>query len=113
MVQGYGLGWVTGDYRGQPLYWHSGGTFGFSAQTALLPDAGLGVVILTNGINAQFFTLAVQYRLFELAFDQPPSFDPFVAGGIAAEAQQAADRQGQLGVVDPSRNRTIPRPLPA
>ncbi len=102
MARGYGLGWVIGDYRGQPLYWHSGGTLGFSAQAALLPDADLGVVVLTNGINAQFFTLAVQYKLFELAFAQPPSFDAFVAGGMAAVAQQAAELQRQLGSIDPT-----------
>ena len=102
MAQGYGLGWVVGDYRGQRLLWHSGGTIGFSAQAALLPDAGLGVVVLTNGINATFFTYAVQFRLFELAFGQPATFDPVVQAGIAAEAQQTAELQRQLAPVDPA-----------
>ena len=56
MAQGYALGWVVGDYHGQRLLWHSGGTFGFGAQTAFLPDADLGLVILTNGISADFFS---------------------------------------------------------
>jgi CubicO group peptidase (beta-lactamase class C family) len=102
MAQGYALGWVVGDYHGQRLLSHSGGTFGFSAQAALLPDAGLGLVILTNGVNADFFKLAVQYRLFELVFDQPAAVDPLVRGAIAATAQQSAELQQQLGDVNPA-----------
>jgi CubicO group peptidase (beta-lactamase class C family) len=102
MGRGYGLGWVVGDYRGQRLLWHSGGTFGFSTQAALLPDADLGLVVLTNGINANFFTYAVQFRLFELAFGQPATFDEVVTAGIAAGAQQTAELQRQLDPVDPA-----------
>jgi CubicO group peptidase (beta-lactamase class C family) len=102
MAQGYALGWVVGDYHGQRLLSHSGGTFGFSAQAALLPDAGLGLVILTNGVSADFFKLAVQYRLFELVFDQPATVDPLVSEAIAASAQQSAELQGLLGDVDPA-----------
>ena len=100
MAQGYGSGWVIGDYRGQRMLWHSGGTFGYSAQAALLPDAGLGLVVLTNGINAELFTLAVQFRLFELVFAQPASFDPVIAAAIAATAQGRAALQQQLAPVD-------------
>jgi CubicO group peptidase (beta-lactamase class C family) len=102
MAQGYALGWVVGEYGGQRLLWHSGGTSGFSAQVALLPDADLGVVILTNGINAEFFTYAVQFRLFELVFDQPATFDPVIRAVIAATAQQQAELQQQLAPVDPA-----------
>jgi CubicO group peptidase (beta-lactamase class C family) len=101
MAQGYGNGWVVGDYRGQRLLWHSGGTFGFHAQATLLPDAGLGLIILTNGVSADFFKLAVQFRLFELVFDQPATFDPLVRGALAASEQQTAGLQQQLGEVDP------------
>ena len=101
MAQGYGLGWAVGEYRGQPLLWHSGATVGFSAQAVLLPDAGLGLVILTNGVGADFFNYAVQFRLFELVFDQPATFDPVISGAIAATAQQRAELQQQLGVIDP------------
>jgi hypothetical protein len=101
MAQGYGLGWVVGDYQGQRLLWHSGGTFGFGAQLALLPDADLGLIILTNGLNTELFKYAVQYRLFELVFGQPMTFDPMVRGAIEANAQQAAALQQQLGQIDP------------
>jgi CubicO group peptidase (beta-lactamase class C family) len=101
MAQGYGLGWVVGDYREQPLLWHSGETLGFHAQIVFLPDADLGLVVLTNGISADFFTYAVQFRLFELVFGQPATFDPVVTAVIAATAQQRAELQQQLGPIDP------------
>ena len=102
MAQGYGLGWVVGDYQGQRLLWHSGGTFGFHAQAALLPDADLGLIVLTNGINADLFKYGVQYRLFELAFDQPMTFDPMVRAVIEANAQQAAGLAQQRAPLDPT-----------
>jgi CubicO group peptidase (beta-lactamase class C family) len=101
MAQGYGLGWAVGEYHGQPLLWHSGATAGFSAQAVLLPGAGLGLVILTNGVGAEFFNYAVQFRLFELVFDQPATFDPMITAAIAGTAQQRAELQQQLGVIDP------------
>ena len=101
-AQGYGLGWALGEYRGQRLLWHSGGTFGYGSQLALLPDADLGLVILTNGINPELFKLAVQFRLFELAHGQPATFDPIIRTVIAGGAQQAAGLEQQLGPVDPT-----------
>jgi hypothetical protein len=101
-AQGYGLGWALGEYRGQRLLWHSGGTFGYGSQLALLPDADLGLVILTNGINTELFKLAVQFRLFELAFDQPATFDPVIRAVIAGGTEQAAGLEQQLDHVDPA-----------
>nr|MBA2596953.1 beta-lactamase family protein [Chloroflexia bacterium] len=43
MGQGYALGWLIGDYGGERLLTHSGETFGFGAQVALLPDADFGI----------------------------------------------------------------------
>jgi CubicO group peptidase (beta-lactamase class C family) len=101
MSQGYALGWVTGDYYGQPLLWHSGGTFGYSSQVALLPEADLGLVILTNGINAEYFKLGVQFRLFELLFDQPETIGPAIDVAMAAEDEQIAALHPFFESVDP------------
>lgn len=100
MAHGYGLGWVLGDYRGQPLIWHNGGTFGFSSHLAFLPEADLGIVVLTNGASADILTLAIQFRLFELLFDQPRSFDELATMEIEATAEGFAARQALLGAVD-------------
>jgi CubicO group peptidase (beta-lactamase class C family) len=102
MAQGYGLGWAVGEYHGQLSLWHSGATAGFSAQAVRLPEVDLGLVILTNGGGADFFNYAVQFRLFELVFDQPATFDPVITAAIAGTAQQRAELQGQLAPVDPA-----------
>jgi CubicO group peptidase (beta-lactamase class C family) len=44
----YGLGWFVHDYRGQFACSHGGTLDGFRAQTVLIPDKKLGVVVLGN-----------------------------------------------------------------
>ncbi len=101
--QHYGMGWFVGAYKGQPLVHHGGGTLGFGAEVAFLPEADLGVVILTNGgQGAGPFALAVQFRLLELLFGQAPEFDPLVGQIVEAGAAQAAELRARLRPVDPA-----------
>ncbi|MDA0228594.1 MAG: serine hydrolase [Proteobacteria bacterium] len=44
----YGMGFLISTYRGQRIVWHAGGVDGFVALLAFLPDAGIGVVALSN-----------------------------------------------------------------
>ncbi len=100
---GYGLGWVVGDYKGQPMLSHTGETLGSAAQVAVWPEAELGVVVLTNGRGADRVAQAVQFRLAELLFGQPAEFDPLVRQGMAAVGEQMAAMRAQLGDrVDPA-----------
>jgi hypothetical protein len=102
-AQHYGMGWFVGTYKGQPLINHSGGTFGFGAETAFLPEAGVGVVILTNDARkGSWLTLAVEYRLYELLFDQPPEIDALLDQILEAQAAQLAQLQTQLRPGDPA-----------
>jgi hypothetical protein len=86
------------------VIWHAGGTFGFNALVTFLPEAELGVVVLTNAApgTAGPLTLAVTFRLLELLFDQPATFDAAMAPGLAAAAQGRADLLSHLGEVDPA-----------
>jgi CubicO group peptidase (beta-lactamase class C family) len=97
----YALGWSSGAYRGLRVISHAGGTGGFTAQMAFLPEADLGVVVLSNAAfdTAGFFAFAVQFRLIELLFDQPETMDAALEeakSGIAARLRPA------LGAVDPA-----------
>jgi CubicO group peptidase (beta-lactamase class C family) len=47
--QDYGLGWIVTKYRDQTYISHGGGIDGFTTSVAFLPDADLGIVVLTNG----------------------------------------------------------------
>jgi hypothetical protein len=100
---GYGLGWGVGAYGGQRLINHSGATLGFTSLVTFLPDADLGLVILTNGTGvAGRFTNAVQMRLLELLFDQPAVTDARLTSFLTAVEQQRGELLAQLGQVDPA-----------
>lgn len=49
---GYGLGWQTGTYDGDPMLHHFGGFAGFHAHTSFMPGRDLGVVVLANEAGA-------------------------------------------------------------
>lgn len=44
----YGLGWFLYDYAGRMVVTHGGGLPGMTSRVGLVPEAGLGVVVLTN-----------------------------------------------------------------
>src|SRR5690606_41827846 len=46
--RGYGLGWYTGPYDGEPVLHHFGGFAGAHAHLSFMPERGLGVVVLAN-----------------------------------------------------------------
>jgi CubicO group peptidase (beta-lactamase class C family) len=97
-AQAYGMGWVVGAYKGQPLISHNGGTLGYGSQVAFLPEADLGIVILTNDVaRGATLSIAVQYRLFEMLFDQPSEIDPLLTQLLAS-----APESPPLGQVDPA-----------
>ena len=53
--QGYGLGLEMEDYAGKQVYWHTGGAGGMVSNVCFVPEAGLGIAILTNNDNQAFF----------------------------------------------------------
>jgi CubicO group peptidase (beta-lactamase class C family) len=96
----YGLGWNRGVYHGLRLISHSGGTYGFASEVAFLPEADLGIVILTNARTPfAAFNYAVQFRLLELLFDQPSEIE----GQLSALVNAAQAAGGvEFGSLDPS-----------
>jgi CubicO group peptidase (beta-lactamase class C family) len=67
----YGLGWIISDYYDLPLYSHSGNTIGFTSEFAFLPEADLGIAVLTNQ-QGSLVNAAARARLFELLYELPP-----------------------------------------
>ena len=67
-IESYGLGWMTGEYKGLRVVHHGGNTLGFTSDFAFLPEAGLGVVVLTNAQGSNLFNVAVRTRLLELVY---------------------------------------------
>src|SRR5829696_2839171 len=93
---GYALGWGVGAYKGARLLSHGGGTSGFSSELTFLPDANLGIAILSNAQYTATFLGAVRSRVLELAYGLPMEADAMYAEQ-AAQAQQAIrDRLAQF-----------------
>jgi hypothetical protein len=67
----YALGWVVLSNDGQRLLTHAGGTSGFTSELTFLPDADLGIAVLSNAQNANLFVGAVRARILELVFTRP------------------------------------------
>jgi CubicO group peptidase (beta-lactamase class C family) len=44
----YALGWMVDTYRGHRRVHHGGGIDGFTSDTCLFPDDGMGMIVLTN-----------------------------------------------------------------
>ncbi|HWQ57246.1 MAG TPA: serine hydrolase [Bryobacteraceae bacterium] len=68
----YGLGWDLRDYRGRKLVGHSGGLTGMVTRVLMVPDAKLGVVILTNQEEGGA-TQAIAYHVLDHYLGNPPS----------------------------------------
>ncbi len=90
----YGLGWLNGRYREHEIAMHDGGIDGFTTHCMLLPDDGIGVVVLTN-TSAAMMHLTVACRVLdELLGAEPldvfgylkPRFDAALAGAREAKA---------------------------
>ena len=98
----YALGWVVGSYGKQRVIQHSGATYGFVSLVTFLPDADLGLVVLTNGpgMASGLLTVTVQFRLLELVFDRPTAFDAGLKPLLAVATEERADLLAQLDDVD-------------
>jgi CubicO group peptidase (beta-lactamase class C family) len=97
----YGLGWFVEDWRRQRLIHHGGNTIGFTSELALLPEAGAGIVILTNAGRANDFVQAVRARFLEVLFDLPETHH---AGALIArtEADRRAADFATASPIDPA-----------
>jgi hypothetical protein len=60
---GYGLGLVVRDYRGRKLLTHTGGLPGYVSKVAMIPEARLGVAILTNQESTAAFEAIASHVL--------------------------------------------------
>lgn len=85
---GYGEGWFLSDYRGRKLVWHTGGWPGMVSKVTMVPDLGLGVVVLTNAEAGGAFN-AITYRVLDAFMDAPRT--DWVAAYGAALAKQRGD----------------------
>jgi len=87
----YGFGIMVGELRGQALYEHGGGIFGFSTHLMYLPESGLTVVVLqnTDAGTAGSHPGETARRLAAFALGEP--YPEAVAAEVAPESLQSAE----------------------
>jgi CubicO group peptidase (beta-lactamase class C family) len=61
----YGMGRFTASYRGHLLAYHGGHIDGFHSQLSLMPEDGIGVIVLLIGEHAGPLCNAVSYSVYE------------------------------------------------
>jgi CubicO group peptidase (beta-lactamase class C family) len=94
---GYALGLGVRDYRGHKMLTHTGGLPGYVSRVTWIPDANVGVVVLTNQEStAAFDAIAlrvVDHYLGAPAFDWIDAFQTVLrraGAGVADAAKRAA-----------------------
>lgn len=80
----YGLGLFVQDYAGHTLLWHAGDINGMASATGLLPDAGLGIVVLSN-MNQNRAPEAVLFHVLDAWLGRAPCD---VSGALLALVQK-------------------------
>jgi CubicO group peptidase (beta-lactamase class C family) len=96
----YGLGWVLQDYRGKKIAWHNGGIDGMLSEMWTVPDAGLGIVVLSNGSPHQAGP-AITWDIVDRFLVGKPTKDRLTEGLkqwqqiMAAQAAQQKDAESK------------------
>ena len=85
--QGYALGLGIRDYRGHKAAMHTGGLPGFVSRVAFVPDAHVGVAVLTNQESSAAFD-SIAFRVLD-HYLGAPTFD-WIEGFSKARAREAA-----------------------
>ena len=93
----YGLGWMVTSYHGQPVVTHAGITLGFTSEFTFLPQADLGVIVLTNARTSNMFNSNVTTRLLELVFEQEPQVEREMDFYLEQMAKHVAELEDKLG----------------
>jgi CubicO group peptidase (beta-lactamase class C family) len=69
-IRGYGLGVFSSDYNGRQIYWHTGGAAGMVSNVCFVPEENLGIAILTNNDNQNFFE-CLRYQVLDAYLGVP------------------------------------------
>jgi CubicO group peptidase (beta-lactamase class C family) len=68
----YGMGLETNTRWGVPIVHHGGSLFGYKSDWMILPDSGIGAVLLTNSDLGGMLLHPFMRRLLEVVFDGKP-----------------------------------------
>lgn len=83
----YGLGWRMQDYQGRKVVQHTGAVNWMRTQVGMIPEEGIGIVVLTNLTSSSLQT-ALMYRVFDALLGVPET--DWSAEHLALSARSAA-----------------------
>jgi CubicO group peptidase (beta-lactamase class C family) len=88
--QSYGMGLSEDSTWGVPVIHHGGDLSGYHSNMYMIPSAGVGAVILTNGENGAALRRSFMRRLLELLYDgKPEAADNVTSAAAQIKAQNA------------------------
>jgi len=103
--EGFGLGWMYGNYRHMTTYLnHGGGYIGTAAHLSFMPEKGWGVVVLANGAPSgqalcDIVSIDIYDRLLEVEDDRDllPLYVDRINQMRARQAERGDDAPAALG----------------
>jgi CubicO group peptidase (beta-lactamase class C family) len=100
----YGMGLIVDRKYGVPVVSHGGSMAGFKSDWYLLPDQGVGAVLLTNSDTGGMLLKPFQRRLLEVVFDGKLEAAGDVENQVARyKAALAKDRERLVVPADPAQ----------
>ena len=97
----YGLGFQLRDWQGRLLAMHSGALQGFYSKVVLVPEAKLGIAILTNAESGGSLN-ALQYRLLDRMLN-PSATTDWIGIVKAVEDENHAKELARIGKANAAR----------
>jgi CubicO group peptidase (beta-lactamase class C family) len=96
--QAYGMGLMTNNQWGVQVVHHGGSLFGYKSDWMIVPDAGIGAVLLTNSDNGQMMLGPLMRRLLEVVYDGKPEAATSIDTAVANYRLLQQKERQRLGV---------------
>ncbi len=104
----YGLGWIVQDYRGKQILMHGGAIDGFRAHLTLVPEARLGIGLLSN-LDGALLNLALSNQLLDRYLGAPgKDWSGYYHAMQTEERRDAAARGPALRAAAAGRGPALP-----
>lgn len=100
---GYALGFRVNDYRGRKVVSHTGGLSGYVSKVVMVPEAGLGITVLTNQEADEAYN-SVIYAVLDRVLGAP-AYD-WAAAYLKVGERAGARTGASLAAAEAKRDRT-------
>lgn len=105
----YGMGWFIEDYQGVQVIWHDGDVLGSKAMIAFIPEANVGLVVLSNRLISTGFSYSLRYHLLHQLYDFENEEEPDFEGNWDDFLEAIAKLRAPLNpLVDPAEVASYP-----